>query len=95
VTALGGALYAHAVSFIEPDLVFGRSLSLLPLVMATFGGPLSLLGPTAGALLLYGASELLLQPVLPRLHQLPYAIALILVVLWLPGGLASLGRRAA
>jgi branched-chain amino acid transport system permease protein len=94
VTAVGGALYAHAVRFIEPDLVFGRSLSLLPLVMATFGGPRTLLGPPAGALLLYGASELILQPVLPRLHQLPYALALVLVMLWLPGGLAGSGRRA-
>jgi branched-chain amino acid transport system permease protein len=62
--------------------------------MATFGGARTLLGPPAGALLLYGASELVLQPVLPRLHQLPYAIALVLVVLWLPGGLAGPGRRA-
>lgn len=93
LTGLGGAVYVHGVRVVEPDLVFGRGLSLLPLVMATFGGARALLGPPAGALLLYGVSELLLQPALPRLHQLPYALALAAVVLWLPGGLAGLGRR--
>jgi branched-chain amino acid transport system permease protein len=91
VTAVGGAVYAHAVRFIEPDLVFGRSLSLLPLVMATFGGALPLLGPACGALVLYLGSELIVQPLLPRFHQLPYALALIATVLVLPRGLASLG----
>jgi branched-chain amino acid transport system permease protein len=94
LTAVAGGLFAHAVRFIDPDLVFGRRLSLLPLVMATFGGVHTLLGPPAGALVLYLASEVVLQPMLPRLHQLPYALALVLVALWLPRGLAGLARRA-
>ncbi len=93
LTAAAGALYVHAVRVVEPDLVFGRGLSILPLVMATFGGVHALLGPPLGALVLYLGSELLLQPTLPRLHELPYAVALVLVVLLLPRGLA--GRRAA
>ena len=93
ITAVGGAVYAHAVRFIDPDLVFGRSLSLIPLVMATFGGALPLFGPAAGALVLYLGSELIFQPWLPHLHQLPYALALIVTVLALPRGLAGLGGR--
>lgn len=93
LAATAGALYAHAVRFIEPDLVFGRGMSILPLVMATFGGVHSLLGPPVGALALHLASELWLQPTLPRLHQLPYALALIMAVLFLPGGLTGLRRR--
>ena len=93
VTAIGGAVYAHAVRFVEPDLVFGRSLSLLPLVMATFGGAVPLLGPTGGALVLYLGAELIFQPLLPRFHQLPYALALVATVLALPQGLAGLVRR--
>jgi branched-chain amino acid transport system permease protein len=92
LTAVGGALYAHAVRFLEPDLVFGRGLSILPLVMATFGGVHTLLGPAIGALVLYLLAELVLQPVLPDLHQLPYALALVVVVLALPRGLAGLRR---
>lgn len=93
VTGAGGAVYAHAVRVVEPDLVFGRGMSILPLVMASFGGPLAPLGPAAGALVLYLASELVFQPLLPRLHQLPYALALVVTVLARPQGLASLARR--
>lgn len=94
LTGLAGGLYAHSVRFIEPDLVFGRYFSILPLVMATFGGLHTLLGPPVGALFLYLVSELLFHPLLPRLHQLPYALALIGVILYLPRGLAGLvGRR--
>jgi branched-chain amino acid transport system permease protein len=94
ITAAGGALYAHSVRFVEPDLVFGRSMSILPLVMAAFGGALPLLGPAAAAVLLHLVSELVFQPWLPELHQLPYALALVVVLLALPRGLASLAGRA-
>jgi branched-chain amino acid transport system permease protein len=93
LAALCGALYAHAVRFLEPDLVFGSAFSLRPLVMATFGGVHALLGPAGGALALHLAAELVFQPLLPRVHQLPYALALVVVVLWLPRGLAGLARR--
>ncbi len=92
LTGLGGALYAHTVGFIQPDLVFSPSFSLLPLIMATFGGTRTLLGPTLGALTLYLTSELVFHPLLPRLHQLPYALALIAVALALPAGLTGLFR---
>lgn len=92
LTALGGALYAHTVRFVEPEVVFGKGLSVFPLVMATFGGLHTLWGPAAGALLLHLLAEGVLQPALPQLHQLPYALALVVTVLWLPGGLAGFAR---
>lgn len=88
--ALAGGLYAHTVRVVEPDLVFSRYFSILPLVMATFGGLGTLLGPAVAALALYLLSELGLHPYAPAFHQLPYALALIVVVLYLPGGLAGL-----
>jgi branched-chain amino acid transport system permease protein len=93
-TALAGGLYAHTIRVVEPDLVFNRYYSILPLVMSAFGGLHTLLGPVAGALVLYLVSELLFHPYAPALHQLPYALALVIVILYLPGGLAGLfGRR--
>jgi branched-chain amino acid transport system permease protein len=89
-TALAGGLYVHTIRVVEPDLVFGRYYSILPLVMAIFGGLHTLLGPPAAALGLYLFSELILHPYAPVLHQFPYALALILVILCLPGGLAGL-----
>ncbi len=93
-TGLGGALYAHVVRVVEPDLVFNRYYSILPLVMATFGGLHTLLGPAAAAVGLFLLSELVLHPIDPALNQLGYALALILGVLYWPGGLMGLlGRR--
>lgn len=93
LTGVAGAIYAHAVRAVEPDVVFGRLYSILPLVMATFGGLHTTLGPAVAAILLYLTSEIVLHPLFPALHQLPYALALIAVTLYLPGGLASLWRR--
>ncbi len=95
LTGLAGALYAHTVRVLEPDLAFGRFFSILPLVLAMVGGLHSLLGPAVAALLLHLLSELVLHPLAPALHRLPYALALIAVLLLLPGGLASLPRRGA
>jgi branched-chain amino acid transport system permease protein len=92
-TGLAGGLYVHTIRVVEPDLVFGRYYSILPLVMATFGGLHTLLGPPAAALGLYLLSELGLHPYAPVLHQVPYALALIVVILYLPGGLAGLLTR--
>jgi branched-chain amino acid transport system permease protein len=89
---LVGALYVHAVRVIEPDLVFNRHYSILPLVMATVGGLGGWLGPAAAAVGLYLLSEMVLHPLAPAFHQAGYAIALVLVTLYLPGGLARLWR---
>ncbi|MFQ5899114.1 MAG: branched-chain amino acid ABC transporter permease [Candidatus Methylomirabilia bacterium] len=93
LTALAGGLYVHTVRVVEPDLVFSRHFSILPLVMAMVGGLHTLLGPAIAAFVLYLVSELLFHPYAPALHQLPYALALVLVILYFPGGLARLLRR--
>jgi branched-chain amino acid transport system permease protein len=93
VTGLAGGLYVHTVRVVEPDLVFNRYYSILPLIMATFGGPRTLLGPAAAGIALYLLSELVLNPLGPALRQGIYAVALIGVMLYLPGGLAALWRR--
>ncbi len=93
LTAVAGALYAHAVRVVEPDLVFNRYYSILPLVMATVGGIRTALGPAAGAIGLYLLSELVLHPLLPAFHQASYALALMAVILYWPGGLAGLMPR--
>jgi len=94
LTGAAGGLYVHMVGVVEPDLVFAPWYSLAPLIMATLGGPRTTLGPAAAAVGLYLASELVLHPLAPALHNSGYAIALIAAVLFLPGGLgACVGRR--
>jgi len=94
LTGAAGGLYVHMVRVVEPDLVFSSWYSLAPLIMATVGGPRTALGPAAAAIGLYLASELVLRPSAPALHQVGYALALLAAVLFLPGGLGGLvGRR--
>lgn len=84
-----GGLYAHLLQTIEPGTVFNLSISFIPLVMAMFGGMHHPLGPVVGALALYLLNELLLQPFLPWLHQVPYAVGILFVLFFLPQGIVG------
>lgn len=87
VTGVGGALYAHLLHFLEPDVAFSVSVSSLPLVMSLFGGLVSLAGPLIGGLTLYLVGELVFQSYFPTWHQVLYGATLIFVVLYMPRGL--------
>jgi len=88
-----GGLYAHLLQALDPGTAFGLSFSLLPLVMAMVGGREHPLGPVVGALVLSLGNELLLQPFFPWLHQIPYALALLFALLFLPRGLVGEAQR--
>jgi branched-chain amino acid transport system permease protein len=98
---LSGALYASAIGFISPS-VFTLHSSVAFLAMAVIGGTASLAGPALAATLLtlLEYTDALL-PGLPRTAAQTiqeyqpdvYGLAIILVVLFAPGGLASLWRR--
>lgn len=96
-----GALHAHIFHWVDPNSAFSLHLSVLPLVMAMFGGSAYLLGPPLGALVLYLGNELVFQRVAPGGHLWLYGCTVILVILALPNGLLGWieahrgGRRAA
>ena len=96
-----GALHAHIFHWVDPSSVFSLHLSVLPLVMAMFGGSAYLLGPPLGALVLYLGDELVFQRVAPGGHLWLYGGAVIFVILALPNGLLGWvearmgGRRGA
>ncbi|MGV8082576.1 MAG: branched-chain amino acid ABC transporter permease [Coriobacteriia bacterium] len=98
---LAGALYASFVGFISPS-VFTLQASVAFLAMAVIGGTGSLAGPVVAALVLTLVQYLdsvipgmptsvsnALQTVQPDV----YGIAIILVVLFAPGGIGALWRR--
>jgi branched-chain amino acid transport system permease protein len=101
MAGLAGALYASTVGFVSPSL-FSLQASVGYLAMAVIGGTGSLAGPMAAAaaltLVQYVDS---LVPGLPRsTHEFVqayvpdvYGLAIVLVVLFAPGGLGSLWRR--
>lgn len=72
-----------------PDFTFAHSLYVL--VAMIVGGVGSFFGPVAGAIVLTGLEEYLIA--FPYYSKLLYGLVLIVVLLFLPGGLVSLPRK--
>ncbi|MGO4394226.1 branched-chain amino acid ABC transporter permease [Variovorax sp. M-6] len=90
---LAGACYAHYLSFIDPG-IFGFSISESLLVMVILGGSGTLWGPVAGAVIFTALPEVLRMA--PELKSLLYGVLLLLIVLFMPQGMARwFGRPAA
>lgn len=97
VTALAGTLFAQYVLYVDPSTVLDASRSVLFAVMALLGGRGTVLGPVVGA----GFLTLLSQyagAVLGGLGKgydyVVYGIAIMLVAVYEPQGIAGLLRRA-
>jgi len=86
-SGLAGGLYAHLFHWLDPTSVFGIHLSVMPLIMAMFGGTGTLLGPVVGAAVLYLANELVFQGLAPGAHLWLYGAAIVLVMVALPRGI--------
>lgn len=100
---VAGALYASAVGFVSPS-TFSLHLSVILLAMAVLGGTRSLAGPLLAAVLLtlipYADAVIpgLSREVMTVIQEWEadiYALVIILVMLYMPGGVAGLMRRIA
>ena len=87
LAALGGVLTARYVGFISPES-FGTSASVAFITMLVIGGRKSLFGPMLGALVLTPLPELFRGAV--QTQHIFYGAALILILRFLPGGIAGL-----
>lgn len=89
---VAGAIYASWVHYIEPGDVFDVLLSVKPLVMVLIGGLGTLFGPVIGA-----AAFLLLEEAVWRsfltIHAAVLGVLIVLLVLFLPGGMTAWRRR--
>lgn len=90
LTGISGALYAHLIGYLSTD-TFTLETSLAFLTMAVIGGLQSLVGPLLGAVYLTLVPELLRE--LKDAQMVIYGITLILCMIFLPGGLASLPQK--
>jgi branched-chain amino acid transport system permease protein len=85
-----GSLLAHFITFVAPNsYTFNESLNLL--VMNVIGGMGGLAGPLIGAAFLTALPEFLRGWV--ELQRVLYGLVLMLVMLFVPGGLIEIGRR--
>ncbi len=90
LAGLGGALIAHYVGYISPES-FNMQLSVALIIMMVVGGRKHLLGPLIGALIMTPLPELFRGAV--ESQNIFYGVALILMLRFLPQGLASLTWR--
>jgi branched-chain amino acid transport system permease protein len=98
LTALAGTFYAQFYLYVNPDsvLIFEPQLNMMLGTMV--GGAGTALGPVLGAVLFSGIGEALRNLPFENTRQVAtaskmlYAILLMVVVIYLPGGLISLRR---
>ncbi len=84
-----GGLYTWYINFIDTGQVYGLAIALTPIAMAMLGGTGLIAGPVIGAVFLYGAEEVIWTH-LPFLKSAILGLVIVLVGLFMPGGLARL-----
>lgn len=89
---IAGAIYARHVGYIDPITVFGIIWTIRAITTTIFGGRGTILGPIIGAVVLTLVSEKVWEQD-PNLYQILYGGIVILVVLFMPGGLMTLLQK--
>jgi branched-chain amino acid transport system permease protein len=87
--AIAGSLFVHTVGFVSPE-VFGMNMVMLSFTMLYVGGIGTITGPLVGAIVINLLPETIRG--LKDYQDLVYGAALILILIFAPGGLASLSR---
>ncbi|HET6521509.1 MAG TPA: branched-chain amino acid ABC transporter permease [Geminicoccaceae bacterium] len=90
VVGVGGALYAALVRLVAPE-AFNLAQLILHFAIVMVGGIGSLAGSVLGALVVTAAPEFMRD--LPGFEELLFGALIVLILLFLPGGLASLLAR--
>ena len=88
--SVAGSFYAHYIRVLDPSS-FTIIVSVEVLLMCVIGGRDSLWGPVIGAVLITGLPEFF-RP-LAEYRLVIYGLSIVLLMIFLPGGLSSLGQR--
>jgi branched-chain amino acid transport system permease protein len=92
--AAAGGIYAYWLTFIEPLTIFNIDFTVQAVVMALFGGPGTVFGPVAGAIILK-TLDVTLTNVSLFLHNVFFGALVCVLVVFAPRGLAELFRLRA
>jgi branched-chain amino acid transport system permease protein len=89
----GGAFYVQVFQYIDPGIAYGPGTSVEALVAAIVGGMGTLWGPVLGALALHLLGDFTrnLFGELPGINMVIYGVVLVLIMMFLPRGVAGLG----
>jgi branched-chain amino acid transport system permease protein len=99
LTALGGTFYAQFQLYITPETVFTFEHQLNMMLGTMIGGAGTVLGPVVGALSLSALAEALRNlpfeegRVVASLSHMVFAVLMITLIVYLPGGIMSLAAR--
>ncbi len=88
-----GAFYVQVFQYIDPGIAYGAGTSVEALVAAIVGGMGTLWGPVLGAVVLHLLADLTrnLFGELPGINMVVYGVVLVLIVIFLPRGIAGIG----
>ncbi len=89
IAGIAGGLYAWKQSYIDPTTVFAAGLTVRAITMTMFGGQGTVWGPVIGAVVLTYTGEQLWAR-FPFLHTALFGGMIIVILLFLPGGVIAL-----
>ncbi|WP_137390628.1 branched-chain amino acid ABC transporter permease [Rhodoligotrophos defluvii] len=87
--AIAGSLFVHVVGFVSPE-VFGLHMVILAFTMLYIGGIGTILGPLIGAVIINVLPETFRE--FKDYQDLAYGAALILILIYMPRGIAGLAE---
>jgi branched-chain amino acid transport system permease protein len=89
ITALGGVLYTQTYLYIDPAIAFGAERSVEMLLVTMIGGAGTVIGPILGAIVLHALADTTRTFIdVPGLAPMLYGIVLLVIIAFLPGGIA-------
>ncbi|MGJ7608660.1 branched-chain amino acid ABC transporter permease [Variovorax sp. LT1R20] len=88
-----GAFYVQVFQYIDAGIAYGPAVSIEALVAAIVGGMGTMWGPVLGAVVLHVLSDLTrnLFGELPGINMVIYGTVLVLIVIFVPRGIAGIG----
>lgn len=94
-SGLGGVFYAQYFLYLDPYIAYGPAVSVESLLVPIIGGIGTLFGPLLGAAALHALSEMSRELIgdLPGISLVLYGSLLVIMVLFMPRGLAGLVAR--
>ncbi len=92
VAGLCGAAFGWYTAVFYPSTVFSLDVSVFTIVFVLFGGIATVAGPLIGALILYSTYNFIGIST-PQYFQLFYGLLIVVLVLFLPDGIASIFQK--
>ena len=92
IQGMSGAAYSQLYGSVTPEGQFSGSFTILPIVMALFGGLGTTWGPVLGAAILTIVAEALKLRI-PYGYLLVYGVIMVVAILWFPGGIMGFLKK--